>query len=59
VSPSLAGSPGAPLALDLLRADLYRLLDALARARADRHGDLVREFERAWEEYRLVTAGRP
>jgi hypothetical protein len=46
------------VSLDLARADLYRLLDELARSSAKRHGELVRAFERAWEEYKEQTAKR-
>jgi hypothetical protein len=44
--------------LDLARADLYRLLDALARAPAEIHGKLVLEFELAWREFKRATAPR-
>jgi hypothetical protein len=46
---------GVGLDLDLLRADLYRLLDEVARAGPERHRELVREFERAWSEFRDAT----
>lgn len=42
--------------LDLRRAELYRILDAIARARDDARGELIGEFERAWEEFKVVTA---
>ncbi|HVO18511.1 MAG TPA: hypothetical protein VMU15_04600 [Anaeromyxobacter sp.] len=45
-----------PVQLDLLRADLYRLLDELARTGAEHYDGLVSEFERAWEEYKQATA---
>jgi hypothetical protein len=62
--PRLVHPPGSieprevPVDLDLARADLYRLLDELARATRERHGDLVRAFERAWEAYKERTASR-
>jgi hypothetical protein len=57
-SPDPAGSDGVPLSLDLARADLYSLLDALARSTAERHDELVRAFELAWEDYKEQTARR-
>jgi hypothetical protein len=45
-----------PVSLDLAREDLYRLLDQLARTSAERHGELVRAFERAWETFKEETA---
>jgi len=47
-----------PLAFDLARCELYRLLDALARVRSGAHAVLVREFELAWHRYREETAIR-
>lgn len=47
----------AALRVDLLRADLYRMLDEMARAGAGRRRAVVREFERAWESYKKATAG--
>jgi hypothetical protein len=47
-----------PVHLDLLRADLYRLLDEMVRARPDSHLALAQEFERAWERFRDATALR-
>jgi len=47
-----------PLHLDLLRADLYRLLDELVHAGSDHHTRLVMEFERAWEQFKQATARR-
>ena len=44
-----------PIHLDLLRADLYRLLDELVRARSRHHRDLVVEFERAWNRFKRET----
>ncbi len=46
------------LSIDLLRADLYRMLDEIAQASDPRHGILVREFERAWALYKITTAPR-
>ncbi len=42
--------------LDLLRADLYRLLDELVHAGSEHHQGLVAEFERAWEQFKEATA---
>jgi hypothetical protein len=47
------------LVLDLLRADLYRLLDEVARAAAANQDGLVLEFERAWETFKEACARRP
>jgi len=47
-----------PLELDLARGELYRLLDALARAGSDSHLALVREFEKTWRRFREATAMR-
>jgi hypothetical protein len=62
-----AGSPGGPIGatsaeeasihLDLLRADLYRLIDELARAPFEDRESLMLEFERAWERFKDATAG--
>ena len=46
------------LSIDLLRSELYRILDEMAQARDHRHAALVREFERAWALYRVTTAPR-
>ncbi len=57
-------APGAPrpgsstLDLDLLRGELYRILDELARTRSGRRDVLVQEFERTWEAFRAATAAR-
>jgi hypothetical protein len=56
--PDSADPDGVPVSLDLARADLYRLLDELARSTARSHGDLVRAFERAWEGYKEQTGRR-
>jgi len=42
--------------LDLLRGDLYRLLDELARAHPDRQPRLAVEFERSWERFKDTIA---
>jgi hypothetical protein len=47
-----------PVSLDLARAELYRLLDELARSTQAAHDGLVRDFERAWEAYKEQTAKR-
>jgi hypothetical protein len=52
------GPAGASVGLDLLRADLYRLLDEVARASDERRSEVVREFERTWEEFRDATERR-
>jgi len=44
-----------PVQIDLLRADLYRLLDELVRSRSEYHEDLVAEFERAWQHFKDAT----
>ena len=44
------------VSLDLRRAELYRMLDAIARAHDDARGELISEFERAWEEFKVLTA---
>lgn len=49
------GPDEGPFQLDLLRGDLYRLLDELVRARSESRGRLVLEFERAWEEFKNAT----
>lgn len=56
--PDSTDPDGVPVSLDLARADLYRLLDELARSTAKSHGDIVRAFERAWEAYKEQTARR-
>lgn len=44
------------MALDLLRADLYRMLDEIARTSSgDTHHALVQQFERAWERFKQAT----
>ncbi len=48
---------GVPAAVDLLRAEMYRMLDELARARGASHHNIVQEFESAWERYKQVTGG--
>lgn len=48
---------GGSVDLDLLQADLYRMLDEIARAGSDRHPALVLQFESAWERFKEGTAG--
>lgn len=55
-SPGTTGPDEVPLHLDLLRADLYRLLDELVRAGPEHRQGLVVEFERAWEQFKDATA---
>jgi len=55
-SPGSTDPDEVPVQLDLLRADLYRLLDELARTGAEERDGLVLEFERAWEEFKQATA---
>jgi hypothetical protein len=40
---------------DLARAELYRLLDEVARARSDRRELLILEFEDAWRRFKEVV----
>lgn len=49
---------GVPVAVDLLRADLYRMLDEIARAGHESHPALVAQFERAWERFKDATRAR-
>jgi hypothetical protein len=49
-----------PIQLDLLRADLYRLLDELARSGPRERRELLAEFERAWAQLkRALGLGEP
>jgi hypothetical protein len=41
--------------VDLVRADLYRLIDELARAPLEDRENLLLEFERAWERFKDAT----
>jgi hypothetical protein len=50
------GADEASIHLDLLRADLYRLIDELARAPLEDRESLVLEFEQAWERFKDATA---
>ncbi len=57
----LEGRPDGPGAddlfrLDLLRADLYRLLDELVRASSEERRDLLLEFEQKWERFKEQSA---
>ena len=45
-----------PVVLDLRRADLYRILDAFARAPPEGRDVIVREFEEAWEDFKEAVA---
>jgi hypothetical protein len=56
--PAVTLAASSAVGLDLLRGDLYRLLDELARAGADRHAELVEQFERAWVDFRDATGRR-
>lgn len=53
---SRKGPDEVPVSLDLLRADLYRLIDALVHAPAERHVRIIRRFERAWRRFKVLTA---
>ncbi len=44
------------LRVDLLRADLYRLLDELVRARSEERRILLAEFEQIWERFKQASA---
>ena len=44
--------------LELLRADLYRLLDDVARARGGRCEAAALRFEQAWDEFRALATRR-
>ncbi len=44
--------------LDLLRGDLYRLLDELVRAGTERRPALLEELESLWERFKLETRRR-
>ena len=56
--PGVTGADEVPVHLDLLRADLYRLLDELARAPSKSHRRLAHEFERTWKRFKDATAPR-
>lgn len=43
---------GVPAAVDLLRADLYRMIDEIAHARPGGHHALLLQFERTWEQFK-------
>ncbi len=49
---------GVAAAVDLLRADLYRILDEIAHARAGGHHALVLQFERTWEQFKEAVRRR-
>ena len=44
--------PDEALYLDLLRGELYRILDELARSSPSARGRLLVEFERFWAQFR-------
>ena len=48
------GPDEVPVLLDLLRAELYRILDELARSSREVRPELVSEFEQFWERFREV-----
>jgi len=41
-----------PVQLDLLRAELYRILDDLARSSPEARPELFVEFEHSWAQFR-------
>ncbi len=43
---------GVPAAVDLLRVDLYRMIDEIAHARPGGHHALMLQFERTWEQFK-------
>jgi hypothetical protein len=45
------------VSLDLLRADLYRLLDEVARLRGAARAQSVLEFEQAWQKFKRALGG--
>ncbi len=53
--PPRASADAVATEVDLLRADLYRMLDEIARAGGERHRVLVRAFEEAWRSYKVAT----
>jgi hypothetical protein len=55
---SVEVAPPGPASLDLLRADLYRLLDEVARTRGPGRDAAVLEFERTWSRFKEALAGR-
>ncbi len=55
--PGSRAGPDESVELDLLRADLYRIIDELARAPLVDREELLRDFERAWEQFKDATAG--
>ena len=55
---SVEVAPPDPASLDLLRADLYRLLDDVARTRGAGRDAAVLEFERTWSRFKEALAGR-
>ncbi len=57
-SPGATGPDEVPVHLDLLRADLYRLLDELVHAPSEHHQGLVLEVERAWGQFKDAIVKR-
>ncbi len=49
---------GVPAAVDLLRADLYRIIDEIAHASAGGHHALLLRFERTWEQFKETIRRR-
>ncbi len=49
---------GVPAQVDLLRADLYRMIDEIAHARSGGQHALVLQFERAWEQFKDAVRRR-
>jgi hypothetical protein len=60
--PRRSGPPavidGIPAAVDLLRADLYRILDEIAHASDGGHHALLMQFECRWEQFKDVIRRR-
>ncbi len=49
---------GVPAAVDLLRADLCRMIDEIAHARAGGHHMLLVRFEDTWERFKDAVRRR-
>jgi hypothetical protein len=45
-----------PVSLDLRRADLYRILDEIVRAPANRRAEVIGAFEQAWKDFKEAMA---
>lgn len=52
VGPGAVGAEEVPVQLDLLRAELYRVLDELARSSAVDRRRLLVEYERSWARFK-------